>query len=209
MLVAACAQGSVSYTETYTPNTYIPNGNPVGIAFTENISEPGGTTYARYVSDLTVTLNISGGYNGGLVAYLVAPNGTYVSLLNQPGVTGGNPFGYGGSGLNITLADGNRSIQSTYETPGVSFGSGGTYGADGLLSSVYGSALDGNWTLFFANLSSGGANGELTSFTLNFTAVPEPVGIALGIFAGLAALSACLGMCWKKKLPKHATVHGN
>ena len=182
MLVAACAQGSVSYNATFTPNTYIPNGNPVGIAFTENITEPGGTTYARYVSDLTVSLNINGGYNGGLVAYLVAPNGTYVSLLNQPG-TLSSPFGYGGAGLNVTLSDsGSLSIQTTTETPGVSFGAGGTYTANGSLSSVDGSALNGNWTLFFANMSSGGANGELTSFTLNFTAVPEPVNVALGVF---------------------------
>ena len=38
------------------------------------------------VLELTVELNISGGYNGDLYAYLVAPNGTLVVLMNQPGV---------------------------------------------------------------------------------------------------------------------------
>jgi subtilisin-like proprotein convertase family protein len=190
MLAATCAQASV-YDETYTVNTVIPNGNPVGVTFSEDVTSadlPAGSV----ISDLTVGLNISGGYNGGLVAYLVAPNGTLVYLLNQPGVSGSNPFGYEGSGLNVTLADGNPSIQSTSETPGVQLT--GTYGAAGSLSSDDGSVADGDWTLFFANLSGGGANGELNSFTLNFTAVPEPVGLALGIFAGL------LGLCWSLKL---------
>ncbi len=197
MLVAACAQASV-YDETYTVDTVIPNGNPVGVMFSENVSSadlPAGSV----ISGLTVGINISGGYNGGLVAYLVAPNGTYVSLLNQPGTTS-NPFGYGGSGLNVTLADGNPSIQTTSETDGVLFS--GTYGADGSLSSVNGLQADGDWTLFFANLSSGGANGELTSFSLNFTAVPEPVEMGLEIFAGLVGLWCVLGVIWKLPMAK-------
>ena len=194
MLVAACARASV-YNETYTINTYIPNGNPVGVMFSENVSSaelPAGSV----ISGLTVGLNISGGYNGGLVAYIVAPNGALVSLLNQPGISS-SPFGYGGSGLNVMLSDGSvNNIQSTSETPGSQFT--GTYSAAGNLSGVDGSVADGNWTLFFANLSSGGANGELNSFTLNFTAVPEPVGMGLGIFAGLVGLWLCLRLCWKE-----------
>ncbi len=193
MLVAACAQASV-YDESYTVNTVIPNGNPVGVAFSENVSSadlPAGSV----ISGLTVGLDISGGYNGGLVAYLVAPNGTLVSLLDQPGVSGSNPFGYSGSGLNVTLADGSpNNIQSTSETAGSVFT--GTYGAAGSLSSVNGVEADGNWTLFFANLSSGGANGELTSFTLNFTAVPECKWWGLG--SGLMLMGICGWRIWKE-----------
>ncbi len=193
-LVAVCAQASV-YDETYTVNTTIPNGNPVGVTFSETVSSadlPAGSV----ISDLTVGLNVSGGYNGGLVAYLVSPNGTLVSLLNQPGVSGSNPFGYGGSGLNITLADGNTSIQSASETPGVVFT--GTYGAAGTLSSVNGSVADGDWTLYFANLASGtgSGNSELVSWTLNLTAVPEPADMALALFAGLLTLWWGLGSLW-------------
>jgi len=198
MLLATglCARGSVSYsTPGNSVNTTIPNGNPVGVAF--NVDVTSGDIPAGYViSDLTVGLNISGGYNGGLVAYLVAPNGKLVQLLNQPGVSGSNPFGYGGSGLNVTLADGNPSIQSTSESPGILFS--GTYGAAGSLSSLNGTVADGDWTLFFANLSSGGASGELTSFTLNLTAVPEPVGVGLWIFGGLMVIYWSLGKSWKK-----------
>ena len=192
MLMAVCAKGSM-YSDTYTVNTVIPSGNPVGITFSESITSgdlPAGST----VSGLSVGLDISGGYNGGLVAYLVAPNGTLVMLLNQPGVTGGNPFGYGGSGMNVTLADGYTSIDSSSETPGSLFT--GTYGAAGTLASANGSSADGTWTLFFANLDSGTGSGssELLNFTLNITAVPEPVNVALVIFAGLMALCWCLGV---------------
>ena len=77
MLVAVCVRGSV-YDETYTEDTVIPNGNPVGVTFSENITSadlPAGSV----ISGLSVGLDISGGYNGGLVAYLVAPNGTLVA----------------------------------------------------------------------------------------------------------------------------------
>jgi subtilisin-like proprotein convertase family protein len=154
------------------------------------------------VSGLTVGLDISGGYNGGLVAYLVAPNGTMVYLVNQPGVSGGNPFGAPGSGMDVTLQDGSTSIQSASETAGVQFT--GTYGAAGSLSSVKGSVADGDWTLFFANLGSGGASGELLDFTLNLTAVPEPVGMGLGIFGGLVVLWWLLGKFWKSSIINQA-----
>ena len=162
----------------------IPDGNPVGVSFTGNYDQaaPGAT-----VSGLTVDLSISGGYNGNLYAYLVAPNGTMVLLLNQPGVTGGNPFGYAGSGLNVTLTDattylGNQvtGIQTTAETPGQIFA--GTYNAAGTLGTFNNSSANGNWTLFFADMAAGGGQAQLTGWSLDITAVPEPINVALAIF---------------------------
>ena len=81
-------------------------------------------------------------------------------LLNQPGVTGSNPFGYSGSGLNVTLSDeGSSGIQTTTETAGVPFT--GTYQAAGSLANLDGSPADGTWTLFFADLSSGAGPGRV------------------------------------------------
>ena len=119
VLGASVARGSL-YTETFSGvNTAIPDGNPVGVSFCETISDiPAGST----VGGLTVDLTVSGGYNGNLYAYLVAPNGTLVMLLNQPGVTGVNPFGFVGSGLNVTPSDtAAGSIQTTPETAGSVF----------------------------------------------------------------------------------------
>jgi len=117
----------------------------------------------------------------------VAPNGTMVVLLNQPGVTGGNPFGYAGSGLNVTLTDattlgGNpvTSIQSMTETPGQLFS--GTYNAAGTLGTFNNSSANGNWTLFFADMTAGGGQAQLTGWSLGITAVPEPANMAMIIF---------------------------
>ena len=178
LLGAGVARGAL-YTEAFSGiNLTIPDGNPVGISLGETVSDiPGGNT----VSGLTVDLSVSGGYNGNLYAYLVAPNGTLVMLLNQPGVAISNPFGYAGSGLNVTLSDtAAGSIQTTPETPGSVFS--GTFQAAGTLGVVSGSAADGTWTLFFADEVAGGGQATLNGWSLNITAVPEPANMAMIIF---------------------------
>src|ERR1035437_1861431 len=88
------------YTKTFNSGSSvgtIPDGNPVRLTLVGTVS---GTPSGGIVGGLTVCLNISGGYNGDLYAYLVAPNGTMVVLLNQPGVTVSNPFGASGAGMN-------------------------------------------------------------------------------------------------------------
>ncbi len=169
----------------------IPGDSPLGASFTGTYDQasPGVT-----VGNLTVTLDVSGGYNGYLYAYLVAPNGTLVSLLNRPGATGGNPFGYSGSGLNVTLSDAaTGGVNTTPETSGVVVT--GTYQAAGALSGFNGSAADGTWTLFFADLGQGGGQAELTGWSLDVTAVPEPVNMALTVFGvasiGIGAARVC------------------
>jgi len=162
----------------------IPDGSPVGVSFTGTYD---GAASGATVGSLTVDLSISGGYNGNLYSYLMAPNGTMVVLLNQPGVTGGNPFGYAGSGLNITLTDattlgGNpvTGIQTTTETPGQLFS--GTYNAAGTLGTFNNSSANGEWTLFFADMTAGGGQSQLTGWSLNIMPVPEPANLALIIF---------------------------
>ncbi len=127
LIVAGSTCQAGLYTESYTPNATIPEGNPVGLIFADTVS---GIPSGSILSGLIVTLDVSGGYNGDFVISLRAPNGGSVSLLDQPGVTGGNPYGYGGSGLNLTLSDAAlNSIQSTPETPGAVMT--GTYQAAG------------------------------------------------------------------------------
>ena len=180
------------YTETFSGvNTPIPDGNPVGVTLNGIVSDvPSGFT----VSSLTISLNINGGYNGDLYTYLIAPNGTLVLLMNQPGV-GVNGFGASGAGMNITLQDVGAvggNIQN--ETSGSVLS--GSYNAAGSLSAFNGSVADGTWTLFFADLSSGGGTSTLNSWSLGITAVPEPVTMALAIFLGLVVLRWWLGKYW-------------
>jgi len=159
----------------------IPDGNPIGVTFSGTVTDvPPGLT----VDGLTVGLNLSGGYNGNLYAYLVSPAGTQVELMNEPGVSVGNPFGAGGPGMDITLQDtgaANGSIQNETSASVLS----GSYNAAGLLAGFNGSAPDGTWELFFASEVSGGGSSSLNSWTLNLTAVPEPQLATLEILGGI------------------------
>jgi subtilisin-like proprotein convertase family protein len=201
MVLAAVSARATLYTETFDSGSAvgsIPEGNPVGITFGGTVSDiPAGLD----VGSLTVTLNVSGGVNGSLYAELVAPNGTAVTLLNQPGTSPGNPFGGLGSGLSVTLSDGSPSIQTASETPGQVLS--GTFGAAGTLVNFSGSPANGSWELYFEDEVSGGGTSTLTGWTLNIETVPEPVNVALGIFAGLAVLWWCLGLCWTRATAKH------
>jgi len=188
-LLAAGAARATLYTETFNPGAAIPQGSPVGVAFSGVVGDiPAGMN----VSGLTVGLNLSGGYNGGLYAYLVSPNGTLVTLMNQPGAAV-NGFGASGAGMNISLQDAataNGNIQNVTSGSALS----GAYNAAGSLSGFNGSAADGTWTLYFADLASGGGTSTLNSWTLDITAaVPEPVTPALAVFLGLVVLRWGLG----------------
>ncbi len=159
--------------ETFNPDTVIPDGDLAGVAFNQTLSD-----YASQatVSALTVALNIVGGYDGNLYSYLVAPNGTMVVLLT--------PSANSGSGMNITLQDGASAITASSDL------SGGTYAASGTLANINGSAANGQWTLFFADEVTGGGTSTLNSWSLNITAVPEPVNVALRVFGGVMGLVA-------------------
>jgi subtilisin-like proprotein convertase family protein len=182
MLAAVCGTGlaqEVTYDDSSSPGATIPQSDPTGVSFSTTVSS-GDIPTGYYVTGLTVSLNISGGVNGGLVAYLQSPGGS-VELMNQPGTA---PFGALGSGLNLVLSDaGSSSIQTALETPGSVFGSGSgsVYQAAGSLSSLNLTPADGTWTLFISDVNGGGSP-TLNSFSFNITAVPEPANMALGIF---------------------------
>lgn len=193
LLLSLNAQAGL-YTESFTvTGGTIADGNPVGTTFAGVVSDiPAGYT----IGSLTVGLNLSGGYNGDLYAYLVAPDQTMVMLLNQPGTA---PFYAPGSGLNVTLdASAGTGIQTAAETAGVQFT--GTYSAAGNLADFNGLIANGTWTLYFADLSSGGGTSTLNSWSLGITAVPEPANVALGVFAGLFAVAGLAKIVRRRKM---------
>jgi len=118
-------------------------------------------------------------------------------LLNRVGVQTGDAFGYATTGMTVTLAHGYTDIH-TVPSPALN----GNYSPDGPAidpgsgPSSFDSATrlnfgsfntmdpNGTWTLFFADVSSG-AQSQLVDWSLDITAVPEPVNIALGIFAAV------------------------
>src|ERR1035437_2593700 len=100
LLASMTAHGALYSPSSGTLNTVIPDANPTGISSTLNVS--GGLPT---ISDVNVTINVSGGFNGDLYAYL-SHNGILVPLLNRVGSGSGDPFGYSTAGFsNITLDD--------------------------------------------------------------------------------------------------------
>ena len=186
LLTATWAQATLTQSQSFSGGT-IADGNPLGTVFSGTYSQTG---FNSPVLGATVGLDITGGYNGDLYAYLVAPNGTLVMLMNQPGVSV-NGFGASGAGMNITLSDsGSTGIQG--ETSGSVLS--GTYSAAGTLGTFNNSTANGTWQLFFADLGAGGGTSTLNGWTLTLTVVPEPITWALGIF--LAMLLALAGLRW-------------
>ena len=207
LLTAAWAEASLSQTWAVSPtgsqsqlvnpdgtasSGVIPIG-PAGAAFTGDFTQA--TAGAPTIGSVTVDLNVTGGVASGFYAYLVAPNGTVVLLLNHPG-TGlfGNPT----IGLNVLLEDagGAGIVNGSDLNPA---GSPGAFTAAGTLAQFDGGAANGDWTLFFADTVSGGAGGTptLNSWTLNITAVPEPVLTALVTFAAMLLALAGLKWAWR------------
>src|SRR5688572_4200414 len=101
LLCVAHAHAAVIYSwnSGFANNGYVPDGNTTGWADTRTISG-----LAEEISDVNVTLNVSGGYNGDLYVYLQHDSGFSV-LLNRVGRTTTTPFGYGDAGLNVTFND--------------------------------------------------------------------------------------------------------
>jgi subtilisin-like proprotein convertase family protein len=191
LLLACMAHGQVATNSSFTSvGLSIPDGNPTGLASTTNWSGISG-----YIANVTVTLDITGGFNGDLYVYLAGPAGGFAVLLNRTGLTAGNPFGYGDTGFNITFATGSTNIH-TYQlsSPGIN-GSGqltGIWSPDGRnidpqstgstfdstaptadLTAFNNLTANGGWTLFVADMS-GGGQGSLVSWGLTVVTVPEP-----------------------------------
>jgi subtilisin-like proprotein convertase family protein len=160
-----------SYTVNDSPGVVIPDNNPSGVAYSINFAASGLT-----VGNITVSINLSGGYNGDIYAYL--SHGSQIStLLNGP-----SP-GLSGSAMNLTFVEGTGSPIPTTSSANLS----GNYTAYTDLATFNNTAPNGNWTLFFADLSPGDTS-TLNSFSIDITAVPEPVNVALVIFGGLLAV---------------------
>jgi subtilisin-like proprotein convertase family protein len=190
LLFALVARAQTNFTySSGTLNTAIPDANPVGITTTVTVPILPGV-----VTNVSVNLNITGGFNGDLYAYLAGPVGQFAVLLNRVGLSSGNAFGYFDAGFNITLDSSGANVHN-YQSGSYTITSGqltGTWNADGRnisplsSGSVFDAAstaanlnlfnntqANGTWTLFLADLSGGGQS-TLVSWGLTIVTVPEP-----------------------------------
>jgi hypothetical protein len=192
--VTGFSGGTASGVGTF--NQTIVDGNPAaGILNTMSLAGLSGT-----LSSLTVTLNVSGGFNSGLYASLVH-DGVIAVLLNRPGVNAGNPLGdlVSGFSTGYTTIDANSAV-----SPLASAGSF-TGTANTSLTTTFGgsTSLNGNWSLYFADVVNGGGNATLHGWSLDIgtgiTPVPEPVTLALVTFVAMLLALTALKWAWRTK----------
>lgn len=198
----------------YSVNSPIPDGDPTGLANVQTINSAPGMT----ITDLNVTLSISGsgsgGFNGDLYVALQHESGFSV-LLNRPGKRSAAPQGYSDSGLSVTF-DGSATddvhnyrleLSGNHATP-LGAPLTGVWQPDArstdpaivldtslrpaTLDSFANLPVNGQWVLFVADLSSGGTQ-TLNSWGIQVTAVPEPTEVTLAVGVSLLGLAL-----WRK-----------
>lgn len=169
------------------------------------------------ITDLRISLNISGGRNSDISVILRAPgeNAPYIYLINRPGrgdpisdVLGGGLYAMD-SGFLITISDHAMQDLHWYRGwPGIGGGPPrkitGEFQPDGRnvspqapgftfllaervsLAAVFRNVNPvGQWTLELRDWNPAGPTATLNGWTLEITAVPEPVETALMAFTGL------------------------
>jgi hypothetical protein len=214
--LSSYAQVTENY--SYTPNLVVPDGNATGESDVQIIA---GSAISA-IGTVTVDLNISGNFNGDLYLYLrheaESSPGTFATdgfsvLLNRVGRSVANPAGYADSGMQITLSDtaasGDLHGYHLAQTPAPGVPLTGTFQPDAravdpvsaldssprsaFLNGFDGKPVDGRWTLFAADLQSGGTS-QINSWSLNFSSVPEP-----GAYPWISASALLAFGIWRKK----------
>jgi hypothetical protein len=175
------------------------NGSPT--LFGHSIAGSGITSISQVQVQLTLTGNPVGqGWAGDIFASLNYNYGSQTAvLLNQPGVSGGNPAGFGFDGWTVTFLDGaangdihlgQPTVPNTILT-GIWEPDGRLNATDnarpGLLNVFNGLPADGSWTLTLSDLSPGGTM-TLNSWSIQMVGVPEPSSTVL-VLGGLIILA--------------------
>lgn len=191
-----------------TTGNVIPDGNLAGWSDTRAIGGLSGL-----ISDVNVTLNLNGGNNGDLYAYLVHSSG-FAVLLNRVGRDGSNPFGYGNAGINVTFDDSASTDIHFYGGTGIPSGSyqpdarnvsplssGATLAgfdranSGAWLNSFTNQSANGSWTLFIADVVGGGSGPTVTSWGLTLDLVPVPEASQWAMCGAMAVFGA--GYFWR------------
>jgi len=204
----------LSQTNAFSVNQSVPDGNASGLSDRQVVSSS-----ITELSRVRVKLRIAGEFNGDLYGYvrqITSTKTNFCILLNRPGRTTSDPFGYEDMGLDVSFDDAasNGDIHRYQGVITPAFGSPlvGNWQPDGrnilpltvtdasprttTLSSFAGRAASGEWTLFLADLESGGTN-MLVSWGLEFTgtgapsiAWAAPSNIVYGTALGASQLNA-------------------
>lgn len=196
-------------------NLAIPDGNPSGAFNTQTLSGANNTILNVRVT-LTLESGEFGAWNGDYYAFLTHGSGTSI-LLNRIGRTSSNNLGSSTEGFaSVTFSDSApRGDIHNFALVDPSSPLTGPWAPDGratlpnialdsdprtrTLSQLNGENSAGDWTLYLADMNSGG-DAILRSWTLEVTVVPEPAEITAAIAAALSAFAAARRFKLRRKL---------
>lgn len=183
----------ITDTATYSPGITIPDNNLNGVANTQIFSSA-----IQSITDVRVGLNISGGFDGDIYAYLTHGLSGFAVLLNRIGVSSSDIYGSYNSGFAVTLSD--SAAADIHGSPANGGTLTGTWQPDGrnisplnaldttprtaLLDTFNGMDPNGDWTLFLADTSPVGV-GTLNNWTLTVVGNTLPIpdsGNTLALF---------------------------
>ena len=214
LTVTTVAWGQTTNTTSVTINTAVPDNNQNGLATAFTLSGESGP-----ITSVNVSVDITGGFNGDLYAYLVGPNGGFAVLLNRSGVNSGSTYGYNNTGFQVTFSDTAAYDIHNYQLHTPTYISGalqGTWQPDGgninpqsspssfpaaqtaMLSSFVGTDANGQWVFFIADLSAGGQS-TLNNIGVTVVTAPEPGTIAI-CGAGFLGLISAQRFLRKRKI---------
>ena len=191
LLATAVAANATIYTTNWNSGFanagIVPDSNFSGWSDSRTVSTmPAGTLMA-----VAVNLELSGGWNGDLYAYLVDRSGFSV-LLDR---IGGGPFGDNHAGMNVTFADDGTAFGTTQGDINLYAGipnQSGLWNADNLgigggsLGSFLSTSPNGTWSLFIADLSAGGVTTVANwGLQMDIVAVPEVETWVAAALAGM------------------------
>lgn len=204
-LTAASADAAVTIVQSSISSSLIPDYDFSG--YTDSLTVTAGSggipplQEIYHITNVTVNLVFSDGWNGDLYVYLVH-NSTMAVLLNRVGREADAEDGSSSMGINITLDDNallnvhtqapeEGSYTGTYSSDGRLVDPDEVTGADertATLSDFMGDSPVGEWTLFVADVGFGNQS-RIESWSMTITAIPEPASpLVLVAFTSLAAL---------------------
>ncbi|HWW02565.1 MAG TPA: MBG domain-containing protein [Candidatus Acidoferrum sp.] len=180
-------QAQTPETYTFTTNRMVPDGNDAGLSDVRNINSDIGT-----IASVKVRLKITGEFNGDLYGYIRHSTG-FTVLLNRPGKTAANLHGYSGSGFDVTFqtgaSNGDVHVYQNVTVPPDGSPLTGGWEPDGRnvdpanvtdaslrstsLTNFNGLNAAGDWTLYLADVQSGGTN-MLTEWSLDISGAAYP-----------------------------------
>jgi subtilisin-like proprotein convertase family protein len=193
LLVVPLTAATTSVNQTFSVSTTIPDNNIIGVASTRSVNTP-----IKQITNIRVSLSLTGGWNGDFYAYLSHGSGFSI-LLNRAGRSVASSAGAGSSGMSVTFGDDAASdVHTALPNSGLPTGffqpdaratdPANTLDTDSrsaFLSSFAGLDPNGEWTLFIADVSPGDTS-VFQSWSLEIQGVPEPAsGLLAMVGAGL------------------------